>query len=65
MSYIQTHDYSVDRARGTGTLLLCNKHTGRWMLFQGIDAEILEQELAHVPVRLMDTVLSQYEGSLK
>ena len=65
MSYVQTANYNVDRVPRTGTLMLQNKNTHQFMLFQGEDVTILEAELEHCPARLLDKVLGQYEGVLK
>ena len=65
MTYLQTAHYTLDRADYTGSLLLQNRHTRAFILFQGDDVTILEAELEHCPARLLDVVLSQYEEVLR
>lgn len=65
MTYLQTTHYTIDYSPRTGTLLLMNRETRRHMLFQGDDVTILEAEIEHVPARLLDTVLGQYEEVLR
>ena len=65
MTYLQTAHYTIDRAPKTGTLLLQNRETRRYVLFQGDDVTILEAELEHCPAKLLDHVLAQYEPVLR